>query len=281
MPVIRGEQVISGLDAARPDANGALDGITYVATDTKAVYLCDGSAWRVASALMGPDKASLGPFAAANILACTARAGTAPAGSSGAVMFYPVATPSGVEYFFNNRDTGGARGYVVLCGNNAGDRALIQIYVSGIGYVDVTGATFAGLLNVVHGFAYTFTGGNIRYSLDGAAVVAVALNPAYPVPPNAGDAVTLGGGSASAVPLLSSRLISVVSYTTVVSDADLRVLTGAAARAALRVPAVATGTTDFDFSAARWPSGAGAMDVAADRFLSGASVATLKKNDHS
>ena len=257
-----------GLDQARPDASSSVLNGRFYATDTGVLYYCDSATtWRVESANMGPDKASIGPWATTTALICAATAGAGPICTSFALMFYPTGTPTGSETLVDRLNN--PRGITINIGADAGDRSAVGLYVMGVGQVPPNIGTFSTLLNQVHCLAGAFVGADLHTSWDGAAVV-VSANYTL-TPAQAADPLEFGeraGGSQGAV---SARHIGFIGYSSVIADADLRVLSGAAARAAMRFPTIAGATIDFPpFYASQFVEGVATTKINGELFTVGA-----------
>lgn len=245
--------ILTGVDAARPSASAAIVGTWYYASDTKAIYLCiSATEWRVASAGMEEDKVSWGPFSSNVELYCSASVGTEPsftAGTSGCIALWPSGTPSGSEHIFAFRDQGATRGWYLAQGIDTGDRCLYNWAVYGTtGVVSPAGQTTAATLNQVNTLAWTVTATGIKTSHNGGAIVETNFGAGTYAPPQAGDRIGIGASiSPGASPHVSGSFIAIKTFSTVVSDANLR-LFHATVASTFRIPTPAGATISFQLN---------------------------------
>ncbi len=259
----------SGLDNARPAASASLVGSYYYATDTNATYFCNtATTWRVASAGFGSDKATFKGFADAT----SAFKAAAPAlnSLSGAFMFIPFANPSTYTYMFWDMNAGGgSRGIAVTAYHSGVDNEGVGFLVGGSGNIWPASTTFAGALNVVHAISWSFDGTNLRTSWDGAAVVVTTCA----TPPSAsGDPVIIGTYGSGSYPAIPIEFVAAKTFSDAVDDAGLRALSGAAARAAYRIPTPTGNTIQVDINAARMLEGQIVYDVSGNKYLHGSTL---------
>jgi hypothetical protein len=235
--------VTSGVDTSRPTASTGIIGSIYTATDvTGGVYLCEsdgagGARWRnVISGLLDSTRVA---GATTNPIGVTARA--TPSTGTIVCFFGASATPGSVQALMG---TFISAGWMLGIGNSAGDRGLLSLYRDGQGWTNLTGATITGALNTLHALAISCTPTTLRWSLDGGAVGSASVSGT--ITGSAPFYIAAGGSAATAAWITAGRVL-----TTAVGDADLQALTGSAARAAFRIPAVSATTIAIDYHAAR------------------------------
>ena len=247
--IIGAAGVSSGVDTSRPAPTTGIIGSIYTATDSGQVYLCEsdgagGARWR--NLLTGHlDNVALRVAAAATTqTGTTSRA--APTTAT-IVIYTRIATlPSGISQHGTGNFSGG---FQLEIGNSAGDRGLFSLYRTGSSptRTDLTGATFTGGLNTVHGLALRMTASALRWSWDGGAV---------------GSAALTGTPSGSGLPWVGAPssfhahdVVAVRWLAEAVTDAELQTLSGSAAVATRRIPAIAATTILLDWHASWMTSG--------------------------
>ena len=179
-------------------------------------------------------------------LGVTSRA--APTTGTVVLYFGGSALPSSILQLAGNF----AGGFQIEIGNDAGDRGLLTFYRNGSTPVrtTLTGATINGSLSTLHALAIALDASEARWSWDGGAV----QTQAYTGTPSGSGPYWVGGPS-SVYPTGLYSAFRVLGEKA--SDADLVALTDATARAAYRIPAVASATTVVvDWHASREARGA-------------------------
>jgi len=253
----------SGLDAARPAASAVPDGHKYTATDTGVTYECLGGVWRVASAHYCADRCAIAGWYTNHGLYCTASPTTEPDladGTALALCWYSPAAPAGatVKTLLHHGNTANTRGFSVLFSRTAGHLSLLEVLLIGAAYVDIGVTEFASPAH--HCLLIAITGGNLRCSLDGEAVVATAIPGGY-VPPNTADPISVGIRADGALSIVdgSAEFVSMYPFTGISADTGvLDPLLRAASlegQATGRVTA-AVGTLGAPLHASWWAAGA-------------------------
>lgn len=246
----------SGADAARPAASASIVGQLYYATDTDVLYECVSStAW--AATVTGYDRASFGPFSGSNYLITPSGAPAAPLGGTGetvAVCLYSPSDTSAASLLVQHGNNS-SRGWQLEYGRNSSARGQMSCFWYGLNSGSpfvLTAADFTGSVGL-HTLALTITGGNVRYSLDGAAVTAASISGTY-VPPNAGDLLAIGASVVGGAPSTTAGVVGLKCWSSVLSDSDLAAISGANATG--RIPDGSSGTVTLDIAAGRYLQGA-------------------------
>lgn len=236
----------------------AADITDATATGISLVTAASAAAARTAIGLryVAPQTPAIGPFSATAYLGGDTGhvEPSVVQGKSLAVTFWKRSGVGGVEQEIVSRlDEAPARGWAlgVLTSGN------FYWYEHGPGAVTL--GSFDGLATGLHTLALTVhstgaTSYEVRYSIDGAAVVAATYAGATPVvPADATTALVVGrqAYTVSPYPFTAGDLYEITTTSTEVSDADLRLLSAAATPH----PAVASGTVAFNLLAYRdvWP----------------------------
>ena len=229
--------VTSGVDTSRPAASTGLIGSAYVATDTGVTYDCEsdgagGALWRVRSSGMLDNTRIAVTNVSMQLVGTTTRA--APTTGTVVLFFGGTSLPGTVVQLAGNF----SGGWMLGIGNNSGDRGIVSIYRDGVSpaWSDLTGATITGSLNALHAIAVSMTASTLRWSFDGGAVQSSALTGTP-----SGSGVYFVGGNGT--PYTSGLYTALRVLSAAASDADLILLTNATARAARRIPAVASAPT--------------------------------------
>lgn len=258
----------TGLDVARPAATAALESRKYgPCSDTGVVYEVLGGAWKVASALYGPDRAAVGGWYTNAGLYCPSSPLAEPDLAdltAFAICWYAPQAPSGatMKTIFAHGDSAKtARGLALFYSRVAGSLSKLELLCVGPGgstWNDLGVAQFSA--PSMHCLFIARAGGNFRSSLDGAAV-AVCPVPGTFVTPLAADPMSIGMDVAgvlsaydSSVEFVSFYPFSGISADTAVLDPLLRAAS-AEGFATGRIT-TAVGTLGAPLNAAWWPAGA-------------------------
>ena len=256
------------LSPGRQPAAAVREGQTYWATDAAAgqqlsICLHKGSAvyaWEtLAYDLPAAPAASLGTafdngFLFNQYLDVAGIPSAAPLfgpGESLVYLFKAVKVPLGTEIMVCHTDSGsGLRGWEVRCGD-FGSQGNLSLYLLGLGVQFLLpGADFTSAPNSPHVLAVAITAGQVvRYSWDGVLQTPLAALTGTYSPPISGDPYLVGGRPANAnYPSVSTQLVQLRSYSSVLSDADLVAVAATYLSYSLSDPAAGTLTGDFPAS---------------------------------
>lgn len=209
------------------------------------------SLWGVSFFAMGG--ASANGFTTADYVQ-QATASAVPAlgpGQSFVIIFVPKAVPTGAQFFAAHTSNG--KGFLIGAGSNAGARSRCSLVLAGLNAnadVYFTGSDFASLLDAPMVIACAILADkSVRYSVNGATVVAVsALSGTYSAPAS-GDTYYVGYPGVGT----TSLIVAMNTYSSELTDADL-----AAAAARLSegvIPTLASGTVSTRFAASDFAGG--------------------------
>jgi hypothetical protein len=195
-------------------------------------------------------------FAAADYATASAAAAV-PAfgpGQSLVACLYPRATPTGQEIIAAHIGGAGVRGWYLACGNNAGARRRLSLWLYGLGAAGgleflLTSSDFT--VDSAYVIAICMKADkSTRYSVNGGSVQVISAQSGTYTAPSSADTYDLGStraftGVPATYPFTSGNIGEVRTYSTEISDADL--VAACADRTSGTIPDVATGTVSTRF----------------------------------
>ena len=233
----------SGVDAARPAASSGNLGSFYYATDVRVLYECiAGPKWRVVGAKgeegFDTTGAMVGSTYSARML------GTASLSAAQTVC---------MALIFQGIGTPGAVNILASCGpnqfewgNNNSDRYKLSVNLAGTGTARVEIGTISASPNTIHCLVTKTSGFNTVWSIDGGAAASASH-----VSGSASGSAALAFSAASFGS--NAHIISCVTWSTALADADLAVVSGAYATG--RIPGVTGATETMRWHAGHYTSG--------------------------